>query len=193
MSEHGDDEAVISPQQQMETMQKLMETQMQMMQLQMQQQQQRNGNPNNTTATPVSIVKNVKVPEGHLDMNPNEFRTYSKDCRDYKKLTGYSDAQIVLQIRMNMDSDLKRAVDVNFKDEWDGYTVEVAIKKIGTLLKSKNNPVVYRKEFNGLTQRKGEDIKTFITRLKECANDCNFVCPHEDTHCLTEYHLINRI
>ena len=141
MSEHDDNEAAISPQQQMETMQKLMETQMQMMQLQMQQQQQRNRNPNNTTATPVSIVKNVKVPEGHLEMNPNEFRTYSKDCRDYKKLTGYSDAQIVLQIRMNMDSDLKRAVDVNFKDEWDGYgSVEVAIKKIGTLLNPRTIP-----------------------------------------------------
>ena len=86
-------------------------------------------------------------------MNPNEFRTYSKDCRDYKKLTKYSDDQIVLQIRMNMDSDLKRAVDVNFKDDWDTYTVEVAIDKIGTLLKSKNTPVVYRKEFYGMVQR----------------------------------------
>ena len=94
---------------------------------------------------------------------------------------------------MNMDSDLKRAVDVNFKDDWDTYTVEVAIDKIGTLLKSKNTPVVYRKEFDGMVQRDGEDIKTFITRLKACAADCNFVCPHDITHDLGEYHLINRI
>ena len=169
MNENNDGETVTSPQQQMQAMQKLMETQMQMMQMQMQQQQQQqqqqNGNPNDTTATPVAVVKNVKVPEGHLDMNPNEFRTYSKDCRDYKKLTQYSDAQIVLQIRMNMDSDLKRAVDVNFKEAWDGYTVELAIEKIGTLLKSKNTPVVYRKEFDGLTQLQGEDIKTFIKSM----------------------------
>ena len=71
-----------------------------------------------------AIVKNVKVPEGRHDMNPNEFRTFSKDCRDYKKLTKYSDEQIVLQVRLNMDTELKRAIDVNIKDAWDAYTVE---------------------------------------------------------------------
>ena len=65
-------------------------------------------------ATPV--VKNVKVLEGRHDMNRNEFRTFAKDCRDYRKLVSYTDAQIVLQIRMNMDNDLKRAIDVNYKD-----------------------------------------------------------------------------
>ena len=79
-------------------MQKLMDTQLQLMQLQIQQQQllQQNNVPTSTTtATPVSAVNNVKVPEGRLDMNQNEFRTLSKDCRDYKKLTNYSDEQIV--------------------------------------------------------------------------------------------------
>ena len=126
-------------------------------------------------------------------MNPNEFRTFSKDCRDYKKLTNYSDEQIVLQVRMNMDADLKRSVDVNFKEQWDTYTVEDAITAVGKLLKSKNQPAVYRKEFDGIVQNEGEDIKSFITKLKDCAADCDFVCPHSKDHCLMEYHLINRI
>ena len=117
-NENANTGSIQTHQQQVEAMQKLMDTQLQMMQLQIQQQQlqqQTANSANITTATPVSsIVKNVKVPEGRLDMNPNEFRTFSKDCRDYKKLTNYSDEQIVLQVRMNMDADLKRSVDVNF-------------------------------------------------------------------------------
>ena len=195
-NENANTGSIQTHQQQVEAMQKLMDTQLQMMQLQIQQQQlqQQTAAQANITATPVtSTVKNVKVPEGQLDMNPNEFRTFSKDCRDYKKLTNYSDEQIVLQIRMNMDADLKRSVDVNFKEEWDSYTVEEAMKAVGKLLKSKNTPVVYRREFDGMMQNEGEDFKTFITKLKACAADCNFVCPHDENHCLMEYHLINRI
>ena len=196
--------------QQVQAMQKLMETQMEMMRMQMQQQQQQNtanaaaataaaaaatnatAPTNNTMATP-AMVKNVKVPEGRHDMNPNEFRTFAKDCRDYKKLTSYTDEQIVLQIRMNMDTELKRAVDVNINTAWDAYTVEEAITAVQGLLKNRNKPVVYRKEFDRTTQGQGEDFKTFITKLKAVAADCDFVCPHSKDHCLIEYHLINKI
>ena len=187
---------------QMESMQKLMETQIQMLQLQLQQNNITAGtsinNPSNIglgdeMAMPVSIVKNVKVPEGRYDMNSNEFRTFRKDCHHYKKLTQYSDEQVVLQIRMNMDSDLKRAVDVNFKDDWDTFSVEDAIKAIETLLKVKNTPVVHRKEFDGMVQQDSEGFKEFVTRLKACAADCNFLCPFNDSHNLTEYHVINRV
>ena len=96
-------------QQQMQSMQKLMETQMQMMQLQMQQsnlmaaaQQTTSSSSASTTnaslATPASVVRNVKVPKGRCEMNSNEFLTFCKDSRDYKKLTQYSYDQIVLQM-----------------------------------------------------------------------------------------------
>ena len=75
-------------------------------------------------AMPISFVKNVKVPEGRYDMNSHDFHTFCKDCRDYKKLTQYSDEQVVLQVRMHMDSDLKRAIDINFRDDCDHYSVE---------------------------------------------------------------------
>ena len=72
-------------------------------------------------------------------MNPNEFRTYGKDCRDVKKLTKCSDEQLVLQMRFNMDSELKRAIDVNIKDAWDGYDIEKAITSIVKNSTSCNN------------------------------------------------------
>ena len=192
----GDEDAKL---QQMQAMQKMMETQLEMMKIQMQQQtlnppQQPTTNNDGAMAAPAAIVKNIKVPEGKHDMNPNEFRTFSKDCRDYKKLTKYSDEQIVLQIRLNMDTELKRAIDVNIKDAWDAFDVEKAIETIGTLLKCKHaSSVVYRKEFDRLTQHEGEDFKSFLTRLKACAADCDFTCPHDENHCLIEYHIINKI
>ena len=50
------------------------------------------------SALAVNHVKHVKVPEGHYHMNPNEFRTYRKDCVDYKKLAQYTDEQVVFHI-----------------------------------------------------------------------------------------------
>ena len=62
-----------------------------------------------------AIPQNIKVPEVRYTMSLSEFRTYSKDCLDYKTLTGYTDNQIVLQMRLHMDSDLKQSiVDTNY-------------------------------------------------------------------------------
>ena len=83
-----DQGATASALEQMKTMQKLMETQMQMMQLQLQ--QNNVGNQQTTGMAVPASVKNVTVPEGRYDMNSNDYRTFSKDCRDYKKLTNYS-------------------------------------------------------------------------------------------------------
>ena len=88
-----------------------------------------------TLAVP-STVKQVKVPEGRYDMTLGEFRTFEKDCHDYKTLTQYNDAQIVLQLRMNMDSQLKSAIDVNYRTEWDKFTLKQAIAAIGKLIRS---------------------------------------------------------
>ena len=44
-----------------------------------------------------------------------------------------------------------------------------------------------------MTQGEGETIHEFVTRLKTCASDCSFVCPFEETHDLTDCHLINRL
>ena len=49
-------------------------------------------------------------------MNPGEFRTYRKDCLDHNKFTQFTNEQVVLQTRLNMDSHLKHAIDINYKD-----------------------------------------------------------------------------
>ena len=102
MSNHGDETGENPIQQQIQGMQKLMETQLQMLQLQVQQ-SSRSGlsldtatgsNTTRSMAMPISFVKNVKVPEGRYDMNSYDFRTFCKDCCDYKKFSQYSGEQV---------------------------------------------------------------------------------------------------
>ncbi len=141
---------------------------------------------------PHGLTRQVKVPEGKYSMSLSEFRTYRKDCTDYQKLTGYKDEQVVLQMRMGMDSDLKRVIDTNITN-WDTLNVESALDEVGHIIHQVSNTAVYRKEFDDMTQLPDETIREYATRLKSCALDCDFLCPYEETHDLTDYHLINRI
>ena len=65
---------------------------------------------------PAAQVRNVKVPEGKYNMSMSEYRTYAKDCKSYQTLTSYDDRTVVLQMRLNMDDELKRSVDTNYAD-----------------------------------------------------------------------------
>ena len=96
-------------------------------------------------------------------------------------------------MRMNMDEALKQAVDANYSDTWETFTVTQALKAIETLVKRTTNPVVFRKQFDGIVQTNTESMNEFFTHLKICAADCDFICPFEPTHNLTEYHMVNRI
>ena len=145
---------------------------------------------NGTPATP--HVKNVKVPEGRYNMSLAEFRTFSTDCRSYLKLTNLTDAQVVLQLRLHMDSDLKRAIDTNYLD-WDTKTVEEAIATVGEIVHQTSNPAVYIKEFDNMVQGANEPIQEFVTTLHSCAIDCSFTFPFHPTHDLTDYMIINCI
>ena len=69
-------------------------------------------------------------------------------------------------MRMSMDEPLKQAIDANYATTWDGFTVKQALEAIGTILKRTTNPVVFRKQFDGMVQSKTESAKEFITRLK---------------------------
>ena len=113
----------------------------------------------------IKPMKNVKVPEGLYNMSSADFRTYHKDILDYQLLTQCSDRQIVLQMRLNMDFDLKRAIDTNYLRLWDAFTVNdtlAAFKRIG---QQTSNVAVFRKEFDNMVQKDTENIQEFITRL----------------------------
>ena len=118
---------------------------------------------NGTPGTPATHhIKNVKVPEGRYNMSLAEFRTYSTDCRSYLKLTNLTDAKAVLQLHLNMDGDLKRAIDTNYLD-WDTKTVEEAIAIVGEIVHQTSNPAVYIKEFDSMVQGTNEPIREFVT------------------------------
>ena len=129
----------------------------------------------------------TKVPEGSYTMSPADFRSYKKDVDAYKALTNLSDNQIILQLRLNMDADLKRIIDTNHAD-WDTMTVEEAVKAVGEIVKESSNPVVYQKQFNDMIQGRDMPIQEYVTALRACAIDCGFVCPFEETHYLTDWH-----
>ena len=145
-----------------------------------------------TPATHQARPKNVKVPEGRYHMSLADFRTFSTDCTTYQQLTGLSDQQIVLQLRLHMDADLKRAIDTNYPD-WSTKTVNQAITIVGEIVRQTSNPAVYRKEFDSMVEAGDESIREFVTRLRSCAIDCSFTCPFDNTHDLTDYMIINRI
>ena len=61
------------------------------------------GSAADTGAHNTKPVRNVKVPdEGVYTMRPDH-RTYRKDVADYQILTQYSDGQVVMRMRLNMD------------------------------------------------------------------------------------------
>ena len=189
MDDEENKPAIAQMQSQLSELQKLVELQAQTMNLQTQLLQSSRSVP----AMSSHHVRQVKCPEGHYNMTPAEFRSYRQDCIDYKKLTRYSDQEVVMQIRLNMDTDLKRAVDTNFKSQWGSFTVDEALDSISELILQLSNPAVYRRDFDELKQKADENVREFITRLKACSLDCNFVCPYNETHDLTDYHIINRI
>ena len=122
----------------------------------------------------------------------SDLKTYTRNYFDYQTLTNYTDRQLVLQMRMNMDSDLKRTIDANHPDRRD-KTVGEAVQIVNDIIKHSSNPTVYRKEFDNIMQESNEIIREFVTRLRHCAADCSFVCPYNEDHDLTDYHLINKL
>ena len=131
-------------------------------------------NPVRSPALVNSEVKQVNESEGRYNMTLQEYRTFKKDCTDYKKLTNYSDEQVVLQMRLDMDGDLKRAIDTNYGNDWDSLLLNEALKAVGKIIHQISNPVVYRKEFDKMHQKENEPICEFVTHLKSCATDCDF-------------------
>ena len=81
-------------------------------------------------------------------MSPSDYHTYRKDVLTYQILTQYSDRQIVLQMRLHMDIDLKRSIDTNFGNQWDAFNVDDALDAIKTVVLLTSNVAVYRKEFD---------------------------------------------
>ena len=93
---------------------------------------------------------------------------------------------------MHMDTDLKRNIDTNHPD-WNDKTTEQALEDIKVIITKLSNPLVFRKEFDGMKQNQDESIREYATRLRACAMDCNFVCPGNPQHDLTDYEIMNKI
>ena len=180
-------------QKQISELTQLMEMQMKLMSMHTQAVTQTSLQPATPTMMSPHNMKHVMAPEGRYDMNSSEFRMYTKDCHDFRTLTQFTDEQIVIQMRLNMDAQLKQSIDTNFGTTWNTFTMDKALESIKSIVKYTNNVAIFRKEFDKMDQKGGETIKEYVTRLKTLALDCEFVCPYDDKHDLTDYHIINRL
>ena len=141
---------------------------------------------------PAQPTMRIKPPEGSYSMSCSDYRTYKKDVEIFKSLTNYADAQIILQLRLNMDMDLKRVIDANYPN-WETKTLDEALGAIEHIVKETSNPAVYRKMFQETNQMRDEPFQTFYTKLRGLSVDCAFVCPFDDSHDLTDHEISNRI
>ena len=110
---------------------------------------------------PAQPTMRIKPPEGSYSMSRSDYRTYKKDVETFKSLTNYADAQIILQLRLNMDMDLKRVIDANYPN-WETMTLDEALGAIEHLVKKTSNPAVYRKMFQKTNQIRDEPFQTFV-------------------------------
>ena len=104
---------------------------------------------------PAQPTMRLKPPEGSYSMSRGDFRTYKKDVEHFRSLTNYTDANIVLQLRLNMDMDLKRVIDANYPN-WEQLTLDQALNAVEHVVKETSNPAVYRKLFHETNQQKNE-------------------------------------
>ena len=192
IKKNEDDEDTVGVQDQLLSMQNLMNLQIKALEAQAKLLTGQTPAQAPTPSAQSTLVKNVKVPEGRYRMSLSEYRTFKRDCQDYKSLTAYTDKQIVMQIRMNSDEDLKRAIDTNYPS-WNSLSLDEAVRNIGDIVSHISNTSVYKKQFDEMCQKENEPIREYITSLRSCAIDCNFVCPYDETHDLCDYHIINRI
>ena len=141
---------------------------------------------------PAQPAMRIKPPEGLYSMSRGDFRTYKKDVETYQRLTNFTEAQIILQLRLHMDMDLKRVIDANYPN-WEQLTLGDALNAVEHVVKETSNPAVYRKLFQETNQLKNESFQTFYTKLRGLSVDCSFTCPFDGQHDLTDYELSNRI
>ena len=105
----------------------------------------------------------------------------------------YTDQELVMQVWLHMDIDLKDAIDTNSKYQWCLFIVDEALDSISELIKQLSSLPVYRIEETLMSWNRKQMRGEFIMRLKACSPDCDFVWPYEATHDLTNYHIINHI
>ena len=77
---------------------------------------------------------------------------------DYKKVTKYSDEEIVIQMRLSMNVDLKSAIDTHYGKIWNILFVDNAARIINELINHISYPAVYREVLDHMKQLKDEPI-----------------------------------
>ena len=150
----------------------------------------------NAASNSTSGHRNVKpvTPEKCMyEMSTSAFRGWKRSMEDWIKLTRISRGDAVLNIRLNCEERLRRAIDAQFSSSrWSLLTIEeafVAVMKITT--KTVNKAVLWDRFFS-MRQGTDESVKEYIHKCQQAAIDCDFQCP--SCNCdLSDNILINKL
>ena len=109
-------------------------------------------------------------------MTHPQFHKFRIDWEVFKTITAISMDQIPSQLYSSCDESVQNSIINTVKNFFSLSEADI-MKEIETIVTQKSNPGVHTMAFSSVTQKDGESIKDFTTRLKSAALDCAFACP----------------
>ena len=119
------------------------------------------------------------VPEKCLyTMSTGAFRGWKRSMEDWIKLSKLPREDAVLNIRLNCEEKLRRAIDAQFPSgRWSSFSVEDAFDAVSKITTKTMNKAVVWDKFFSMKQTSTESAKEYIHRCQQVAIDCEFQCP----------------
>ena len=111
-------------------------------------------------------------------MSTGAFRGWQRSMEDWIKLSRTPRADAVLNIRLNCEEKLRRAIDAQFPpDRWSSFSMKDAFDAISKITTKTVNRAVLWDKFFSMKQTSSESAKEYIHRCQQVAIDCSFQCP----------------
>lgn len=147
-----------------------------------------------TRPTQHSSTPRSSAPEKcDMGMSTAAFRSWRRSMQCWLDLNGWAPTEAVLHIRLHCTPPLQRSLDARFTAvEWQALAVEEALEAIARIALQATNQAADWCKFFTASQERSESISEYFTRSAQCAEDCEFKCPHCAAS-LSEYMLLRKL
>ena len=147
-----------------------------------------------TRPTQHSSTPRSSAPEKcDMGMSTAAFRSWRRSMQCWLDLNGWAPTEAVLHIRLHCTPPLQRSLDARFTAvEWQALAVEEALEAIARIALQATNQAADWCKFFTASQERSESISEYFTRSAQCAEDCEFKCPHCAAS-LSEYMLLLKL
>ena len=137
-----------------------------------------------------SIIRRLDVPklDSPKSVDISGFQDWQVRWKDFLEMTQVEDN---LPDTASQDAFLRSALDKDWASLWvsgrlnilDSDYLHAAVRKIGSYLRRKRNPLVDRQSFHGRDEANGESIDQYFSALSRIHNACDFEDEHGCTSC----------